>query len=60
MVTLQILVLPLGVRIPPSQLISLRRIEWFHRLGVRTGDSQSLNRGSIPLGTKSAVLGLLF
>ena len=29
---------------------------WFLRLMVRTGDSQSLNRGSIPLGTKSLVL----
>ena len=55
MVTLQILVLPLGVQIPLSQFF------WFHRLGVRTGDSQSLNRGSIPLGTiQWAVLGQPF
>jgi hypothetical protein len=45
MVTLQILVLPLGVRIPLIPAI------WFLRLSVRTGDSQSSKRGSIPLGT---------
>lgn len=57
MVTLQILVLPLGVRIPPSQS-TIRSL----RLTVRTGDSQSLNSGSIPLGTKpeAALLGCLF
>lgn len=46
MVTLQILVLPLGVRIPSSQSNI-----WSLRLSARTGDSQSSKRGSIPLGT---------
>ena len=46
MVTLQILVLPLGVRIPSSQ-----SNKWSLRLSARTGDSQSSKRGSIPLGT---------
>ena len=48
MVTLQILVLPLGVRIPSSQSNI-----WSLRLSARTGDSQSSKRGSIPLGTKA-------
>lgn len=33
---------------------SIPGVKWFLRLMVRTGDSQSLNRGSIPLGTKKA------
>ena len=48
MVTLQILVLPLGVRIPSSQSFI-----WSLRLSARTGDSQSSKRGSIPLGTNA-------
>ena len=45
MVALQILALPVGVQILPGKGPL--------RLVVRTGDSHSSNRGSIPLGAKS-------
>ena len=44
MVAHQILVLIVGVRILPGET-------WSLRLTVRTVDSHSTNRGSIPLGT---------
>ena len=34
---------------------SIPGVKWSLRLTVRTGDSQSLNSGSIPLGTIAAV-----
>ena len=46
MVAHQILVLIVGVRILPGEVFF-----WSLRLTVRTVDSHSTNRGSIPLGT---------
>ncbi len=37
-----------GGSIPPLGIYSKQSILWPYRLGVRTGDSQSSNRGSIP------------
>lgn len=59
MVALQILVLPVGVRIllGERKTPNTHRVRFFFRIGslrlsVRTKDSQSLKTGSIPVGTE--------
>jgi hypothetical protein len=61
--TVNPLALPTGVRIPPGPPIIFSTknpyfgfFVWSHRLVVRTLDSHSGNRGSIPLGTTNDTL----